>query len=287
MIFTERAITFLCHDSRLYGILSLPERAAARGVLIVVGGPQYRAGSHRQFTLLARSLAAQGTPVFRFDYRGMGDSEGAARSFEAVNDDIQAAIDCFFQKIPDIKELVIFGLCDAASAATFYVQHDRRVSGLILLNPWVRTEEGIAKAYLKHYYLSRLFDASLWQKLWSGNFSFKTAIKSFWALSSSALLHGMRRHTGDSGGKATTPSLPDRMYSGLHGFQGEVLLILSGNDLTAMEFIGLVKTSKKWGKLIKSKNVSRQNLQAANHTFSRREWRNQVSVWITGWLKQW
>ena len=55
--------------------------AGPRGVLIVTGGPQYRAGSHRQFVLLARFLAARGMAVLRFDYRGMGDSEGAPRDY--------------------------------------------------------------------------------------------------------------------------------------------------------------------------------------------------------------
>ena len=45
----ERALSFACRGAWLYGILSLPQAASApaRGVLIVVGGPQYRAGSHR------------------------------------------------------------------------------------------------------------------------------------------------------------------------------------------------------------------------------------------------
>ncbi len=78
MNFEERALSFSCHDSWLYGILSLPEKVISRGVLIVVGGPQYRVGSHRQFMLLARYLAAHGVPVMRFDCRGKGDSEGDA-----------------------------------------------------------------------------------------------------------------------------------------------------------------------------------------------------------------
>jgi alpha/beta superfamily hydrolase len=53
-------------------------------VLVIVGGPQYRAGSHRQFTLLARSLAEQGFAVLRFDYRGMGDSTGAMRDQQST-----------------------------------------------------------------------------------------------------------------------------------------------------------------------------------------------------------
>lgn len=285
MNFTENAIIFPCHDAFLVGILSLPEHAATRGVLIVVGGPQYRAGSHRQFTLLARDLAAQGTPVVRFDYRGMGDSAGNARIFDAVNDDLQAAIDHYFQTLPDMEELVILGLCDAASAATFYAHQDRRVTGLILLNPWVRTEEGIAKAYLKHYYLSRLFEASLWHKIRSGNFRIKVALNSFFKLAVSALLQKKLHHLSSSGINLADSSLPDRMYFGLKNFQGKILLILSGNDLTAMEFSGLLETSKKWGKWVKSKSVTRQDLQAADHTFSRREWRDQVSLWINAWLK--
>jgi len=65
-------------------------------VLIIVGGPQYRVGSHRQFVLLARHLAAQGIPVMRFDVRGMGDSKGKPRNFGQLDDDLRAATDCFF-----------------------------------------------------------------------------------------------------------------------------------------------------------------------------------------------
>src|SRR4051812_49228851 len=90
MNFEERALVFHCKDAWLYGVLSLPEQISSRGVLIAVGGPQYRVGSHRQFTLLARHLAAYGIPVMRFDFRGMGDSEGDARTFEDVEDDLRS-----------------------------------------------------------------------------------------------------------------------------------------------------------------------------------------------------
>src|SRR5262245_37346209 len=55
--FEDIAVQFDCEGQRLFGILSQPASPGRRGVLIVVGGPQYRAGSHRQFTLLARDLA--------------------------------------------------------------------------------------------------------------------------------------------------------------------------------------------------------------------------------------
>src|SRR5262245_13715667 len=165
MHFDERALTFYCEGEPLLGVLSGASCPAARGVLIVVGGPQYRSGSHRQFTLLARYLAGQGVPSLRFDYRGMGDSGGAPRTFENVDSDIRCAIDAMFGALSGLKDIVIWGLCDAASAALFYAHQDRRVSGVVMLNPWVHTEEGSASVYLRHYYVKRLFQASFWQKI--------------------------------------------------------------------------------------------------------------------------
>ena len=78
-----------------------------------------------------------------------GDSEGDARDFEGIKDDLYCAINQFFDEVESLKELVIWGLCDAASAALFYAYQDRRVTGLVLLNPWIRTDEGIAKAHLE------------------------------------------------------------------------------------------------------------------------------------------
>src|SRR5450830_2034009 len=123
-MFEERSLSFTCDGAQLFGIASIPAVPAARGVLIVVGGPQYRAGSHRQFALLARSLAARGIPALRFDYRGMGDSSGAARDFNDVDADLRAAVDEFCARVPSLREVVIWGLCDAASAALFYAGQD-------------------------------------------------------------------------------------------------------------------------------------------------------------------
>ena len=47
MNYRETAITFDCRGETLVGIVSAPAMAEDTGVLIAVGGPQYRAGSHR------------------------------------------------------------------------------------------------------------------------------------------------------------------------------------------------------------------------------------------------
>ena len=277
----QRALAFDCHGDTLYGVLHLPPRPGPRGVVIVVGGPQYRAGSHRQFVLLARALAARGVPVLRFDYRGMGDSEGAMLGFETVDADLRAAIDAMFAHVAGLAEVALWGLCDGASAAVFYARHDRRVTGLALLNPWVRTEQGAARATLKHYYRARLFDPALWRKIAAGRFSLRAALGSAWQLLHSA------RSAGSGAAPAPAASLPERMYEGLRNFDGQVLLMLSGADLTAQEFAGVAAGSAGWRALVEAPRVTRHALEGADHTCSRAGWRGQVESWTCDWIAAW
>lgn len=283
----ERALAFPCRGAWLYGILSLPAASAtppARGVLIVVGGPQYRAGSHRQFTLLARDLAAAGIPAMRFDYRGMGDSEGELQTFENVDDDLRAAIDRFYEEVPSLQEVVLWGLCDGASAAAMYAPQDARVRGLVLLNPWVRTEEGAARATIKHYYKDRLFDAALWKKVKRGEFDVKASARSLWDNVGKAF--GPKRDA-DSATPENAAPLPKRMQASLAHFGGRVLVVLSGADLTAQEFADLSSRSGSWQRLLDSPRFTRQQIDKADHTFSRRPWQDQVSSWTRDWLRSW
>ena len=290
MTFREQPLVFECEGESLLGIVSLPDTPYARGVLIVVGGPQYRAGSSRQFTLLARHLAQRGVPAMRFDYRGMGDSGGASRSFERVDADLRCAIEAFLKAAPALKEIVIWGLCDAASAALLYAHQDRRVRALVLLNPWVHTEQGEARVYLRHYYVERLLQSSFWRKIAAGEFKARAALQSLGRIAASAFRIGVpARGDGKGGGAPTAPgaaaALPERMEAGLQRFQGAVLLVLSGNDLVAQEFKSLVDGSPRWRKLLAMGRVSRRDLPEANHTFARREWRDQVARWTEEWVR--
>ena len=277
----ESAVNFACGNARLYGILHRPQPALpvpVRGVLVVVGGPQYRAGSHRQFTLLARALAASGIPVMRFDYRGMGDSEGEARDFLMINDDMRAAVDHFIASVPGLTEVALWGLCDGATAAGIYAPGDRRVTGLALLNPWIRTDSGIAKATLKHYYRGRLLERAFWAKLLRGRFDAARALRSALGLVRAA--------------RAATPAgasvaLPERLLASLERFDGRVLLMLSGADLTAQEFDDQAISSDAWRRLLATPRVTRHRLDQADHTCSRRAWQDQVADWTRDWLGAW
>ena len=277
---TERALVFDCGEDQLVGVLTVPDRPAGHGVLIVVGGPQYRVGSHRQFTLLARHLAETGVASLRFDYRGMGDSSGGPRSFENIEEDICSAIDRLLALVPAVQDVVIWGLCGAASAAMLYAPRDRRVRGLVLLNPWVRTDSGIARVRIRHYYSARLLEGGFWRKVIRGELNALRAGQEF----GQAVIRAVRGN--QSAAKAATKSLPERMEHGLRHFTGSVLVVLSGKDYTAQEFKDLISRSAAWQELMRDARVSRQELHEANHTFASRAWRDQVARWTTDWVRQ-
>jgi len=85
--------------------------------------------------------------------------------------------------------------------------------------------------------------------------------------------------------RRTAATLPERMEDALRRFRGRVLLILSGKDLTADEFRGVVSRSRRWTRLLAEARIARRELAEANHTFSRREWRDQVARWTAEWVK--
>lgn len=284
----ERPVAFDCRGDRLVGILHDVPGAARTGVVIVVGGPQYRVGSHRQFVLLARALASAGLPCLRFDYRGMGDSDGEFAGFENIGEDIRSAIDALLDNKPSLEEVVLWGLCDAASAILFYAHTDPRVTRIALANPWVRTETGIARTYLRHYYAGRLTDPAFWRSVARGEFKAGESLRSLLGMARTAT--GAKADDKAAGGPLRTPDpndarpLPDRMAEELARFGGAVLLVLSGDDLTAREFEDVTKGAPLWRTLLAADRVTRRSLKPADHTFSRREWRDQVAAWTIEWI---
>jgi uncharacterized protein len=284
----ETPIVFQCRGDYLTGIVHHANTSVSLGVLLIVGGPQYRVGSHRQFVLLARALAGQGISVMRFDYRGMGDATGDARTFAAVDNDINAAIATFYHTCPYLSGVVLWGLCDAASAALLYAYQDQRVKGLVLLNPWVFTEHGAAKTHLKHYYLQRLVNADFWRKIFSFKVNYWQSITSLMSvckklINTTAIQSMVAQRITQVGDDL---DLPTRLRECLQRFKHPVLLILSGRDLTADEFKETVKKNRQWQTLLADVRVSRHDFTAADHTFSSQAWRDQVAEWTVTWLNQ-
>ncbi len=283
-------IVFPCEGDKLVGIVHRPSASEPkRGlVLVVAGGPQYRVGAHRQFVHLARKLARNGFPVLRFDLRGMGDSDGQHLGFERSEADIRSAIDLLTEIAPTVTEVVLFGECESASGSLFYGFQDARVKGLALVNPWVRTNEGRARTYLKHYYIGRFFSRSFWRKVLRQEFDPIASASSFIRMAYAASRNsGSPSEEAFDGFRFHALPLPDRTALGFRRFSGPIFLLLSGKDYIAREFDEAVSSSSAWKGLLRRSNVQRYDLEKADHTFSRREWREEASELLLTWMKSW
>lgn len=273
----EHALVIDSPTAKMLGIVSLPMPGKLQqptGVVIVVGGAQYRVGSHRQFVQLARFLAAAGYPVLRFDFPGMGDSLGEMASFEESAPYITAAIHTFHSHIPNVERVVLWGLCDGASASLLYLQatQDPRVTGIVLLNPWVRSEAGLARAQIKHYYRNRIMQPDFWRKLLQGNVSWN-ALRGL-----ASNFHRMHRQSTEQ------PCFPAQMAQGLRTFRGSVLLLLSEYDLTAAEFIEHATSHPAWHGLLLSPQINTHWVSDADHTFSSAPSQREVEALVLAWL---
>jgi len=279
---TIRSITFCCQGDELFGVIHEPDlKPNEIGVVIIVGGPQYRVGSHRQFVLTARSLAAAGYPVMRFDVRGMGDSEGSSRDFLQIKDDIAAAIDAFLDEVPSVRHICLYGLCDGASAAVLYGHTDPRVKALVLVNPWVRTEIGEAKTVLQHYYWQRIRQKKFWDKLFSSSFGWRASIGGLLQNFARARRGGDALMSANSG---AGEDYVDEMAGALWQFVGQTLILLSDNDLTAREFETVCNARLGWSNAVGRTKARIQPIVDADHTFSARAAREKADNVVLQWL---
>lgn len=259
--FDESVVTIGPPGKELVGVLARPaDRAATKalGVVIVVGGPQTRVGSHRQFVLMARALAQSGYPCLRFDYTGMGDSPGPRPDFERAGPDIRRACDALVAQAPNCAKIALWGLCDGATAALFYAPGDERIAAVIAANPWARSESTRSAAIVSDHYGSRLRSAEFWKKLLAGKVDVVGAARE-------ALGHLWRaRRQSTSAADADGQDLPERLAHVLASPRAIVRLQMSGRDLTAAEFEIAMSKSR----LPQSGGESVLRIEAADHTFS-------------------
>lgn len=169
-------LSFSCEGSRLGA--SLDAAAGTTGVLIVTGGTQTRIGSHRLFERLAQALAQAGYPCFRFDRRGIGDSEGADPGFRGNAADIAAAAARFREEAPALKRLIGLGLCDGATSLALLGERTG-LDGLVMINPWLVETEANAPppAAIRRHYRKQLLSLEGWQKIVTGAISYRKLLK--------------------------------------------------------------------------------------------------------------
>jgi uncharacterized protein len=166
--FTELIAQF-GRSASLMGILSRPpSELPIRGPAVVIlnTGIAHRVGHHRMYVKMARDLAASGHLAFRFDLSGIGDSASRGdglSQLEAHKADVSEALDWLMASC-DVNGAVLIGLCSGADIALNYGHSDKRVVGLVLLDP---TIPPTARFYA-HYIGRRLTQLGSWWSFVSG-----------------------------------------------------------------------------------------------------------------------
>lgn len=203
----ERAVRFQNPQGLwLSGVLHLPDGGVAPGAPGVVwysAGQKIRQGAWRMNVVIARRLAALGVPTLRFDFSGVGDSDGDHRHGDAVMDfygfiqtggyhgDAVAGAR-FLQREAGVKRLVLAGLCGGAITALFAAPHlGGDVVGQVLIDLPVTISSAARQRYLESnaaallrarpgeadtvllLYLKKLTDPAAWRRILSGESDYK------------------------------------------------------------------------------------------------------------------
>jgi len=221
---TRRHLTFACEGSTLIG--TLDEGSEASGLLIVSGGNEVRSGPWAGQAQLAAQIADVGFPVFRFDRRGVGDSEGPNGEFRSSACDIAAAVAAFRDACPHVTRIVAMGNCDAASALML-----AGVAGcdeLILSNPWTIEDNTAAPPpeALRSHYRQRLASPVALKRLLRGEVKLSALFAS--------LLGAIKPAPPPTG-------LAQEMAAGIARFSGSVSFLLASRDRTAQAFLAVWK----------------------------------------------
>lgn len=238
----RKLIAFACEGETLAA--TLDEAAGTTGLLIVSGGNEIRSGAHRGMALLAQRLAATGTPVFRYDRRGAGDSTGDNDGFLSAQPDLIAAAAAFRQAAPHVTRLIGFGNCDAASTLALFGR-SAGIDRVVLANPWVvePIDDLPPAAAIRARYHAALRDPATWRRAIMGKIDFAKFIRGLKKLS-----HPKNQEKN---------SLPARVLSALAAWKSDATVILASGDATAIAFAAAA-----------GKAVAVETIATASHSFT-------------------
>lgn len=302
----ESTVSFSDGQIELRGILHTPGRPGAKvGIVLLCPGYKHRVGQHRLYVHVARMLCANGFPVLRFDFHGLGESEGEIKRcfFDdfwgyiqtgGFVSDTLASVDPFKQTTA-VEKVVLMGLCGGAITGLIAAARDPRIDGLILINisialqgssdDWFTTNmpPGLADSLLSAY-LDRVKSPRSWLRL----LTLKSDYRVIWKSVSSKFRRGMapprrldlEHDTGDSG---VNPHFLSSFRSYCSSGR-PILFAFSENDKEKWAFDANVLDRYLYRGNPYEKCYSIFVVNGANHSFTLPKWRETLLDASLAWL---
>lgn len=237
---------------------SLDSGTGPTALLIVSGGNEIRSGAHGGMAQLASRISEHGFPVLRYDRRGIGENTGQNGGFLSSAREIAAAAEFLRQEQQQLKKIIAFGNCDAATALALFGS-DARIDGYILANPWViettsgpDTEEPAASpAAIRSRYWDRIKNPRTIFDLLSGRIDLRK------------LLKGLKQASRSEENSALSLRLRDALTS----IDSSIHILLAKRDTTARAFLA-AWNSPEFASLREKSAITVESLDSASHSFA-------------------
>jgi len=292
---------------RLFGIYHPAAGLEKKSVSIILLSPgiKARVAPHRMYVRLAEQLSSNGWPVLRFDFSGLGDSEGELTDelHAGVHANIQVGkyVDDTLQALNWMSEhgagpggFVLGGLCGGAITGLLAAR-DTRVKGLLALgipvmldDPDVDTHAFVSAGQLKrlrHGYFKRMKDPDAWLRLLSFKTDFRMLVKSM-LVKQTPSAGSVKKAGRDKQHSNRNPLFSTAMIEMMER-QQPVCCVFGGNDRLSFEFEEQFLEPNRQVLNGFSELLSVHTVEHANHIFGWREWESEMLEYSKAWMYRW
>lgn len=295
---------------KLFGIMHYSGNSKPLNDIVIIllsPGVKMRVGPHLLYNKMTERFLDMGFSVFRFDFYGLGDSEGdLAESLLAdvynhievgryVNDTIDS-MDYLKNKI-QAKKFILSGLCGGAITGLLAASRDSRVAGLlglgitaILASSAADPRRYMTKGQLNKMrkgYLRKIFKPDAWFRF----LTFKSDYKIMWKSIMQPLLrkilkqnikkNNTKEHEIDNSNPLFAPAFFNMLKT-----RRPMILIFSGADRLYWEFEEKFVNKNKTALMEYNDLYDVNIINNANHIFSFPEWQSEMLSHAEKWLEK-
>lgn len=289
---------------RLFGVLhhSHGDGAQELGVLLLSPGVKMRVGPQRLYLRLTELFVRLGMPVLRFDFFGLGDSEGRLPEQQLKDvynhievgrfvDDTVDAMD-WMQQHFGTRRFILAGLCGGAVTGLLAGARDARVAGLLGLGitPLLASKSADPSRYMTagqledigRTYLQKLLDPTAWVRLITLQTDFRLLWRS--VVRSRITLRHETPVTAIPEDDNASPLFPPAFFE-MQSSSRPMLLVFGGSDRLHWEF--QEKFVQRHGERLRALPpvYDVHVIENANHVLSFTPWQTELVDTSARWLR--